>query len=167
LRDWKTVFFNPSIPQCTYSYTRRIPVSENAPPSPGTPGEGRGEGSSCGDRQKTLTPTLSRSTGRGRIPTPSPAACISTRRERTPPAPDIPSARLPLPKLCGLSSLCPLPRLPRWVKRLRFPGLTVDKTNNATGAAAGSRSRGTEPPPVAGARASRRAVYARYSPSFP
>src|SRR5687768_6155523 len=41
------------------------------PPSPGTPGEGGGEGSSSGisdlrfQMQKTLTPTLSRRTGRG------------------------------------------------------------------------------------------------------
>jgi alanyl-tRNA synthetase len=34
-------------------------------PSPGTPGEGGGEGSFPRDQSKTLTPTLSRSTGRG------------------------------------------------------------------------------------------------------
>ena len=41
-------------------------TAAGAPPSPGTPGEGRGEGSFPNIREKTLTPTLSRSTGRGR-----------------------------------------------------------------------------------------------------
>jgi 3-hydroxyisobutyrate dehydrogenase-like beta-hydroxyacid dehydrogenase len=38
---------------------------ENRPPSPGTPGEGGGEGSSANGVEKTLTPALFRSTGRG------------------------------------------------------------------------------------------------------
>jgi nucleotidyltransferase/DNA polymerase involved in DNA repair len=48
---------------------RRLENFQNATPSPGTPGEGRGEGDFEHQRyatfQNTLTPTLSRSTGRG------------------------------------------------------------------------------------------------------
>src|SRR6266446_967389 len=47
-------------------YRKTFRTTDPLSPSPGTPGEGRGEGLSRDEYKKTLTPALSRSTERGR-----------------------------------------------------------------------------------------------------